>query len=64
MPEELPAQNARQGRWGRPVLFVLVAALILASVAWWGAEIYGYMIEPETTVGEPDNAPESVEEEG
>lgn len=64
MPEELPPQKARQGRRGRPVLIVLVAGLLLAAIAWGGAEIYGYMIEPETTVGEPDSVPGSVEDEG
>lgn len=42
----LPADKARQGRWGGRVLMVLIAALILAAVAWWAAEIYGVAIEP------------------
>ena len=61
MPKKLPEEQARQGRLGLPVLVVLAAALILAAVAWWGAEIYGVVIEPEQTIGEPDNTPESAE---
>lgn len=34
-------REARQGRLGRPVLIVLVAGLVLAIVAWFGAEIWG-----------------------
>jgi len=43
---KLPAEKARQGRWGGRVLMVLVGALILAAVAWWAVEIYGGAIEP------------------
>lgn len=35
------ATEARQGNYGRPVLFVLVCGLILALLAWTGAEIWG-----------------------
>lgn len=62
--KEMPEKKARQGRLGMPVLAVLVAALVLAAIAWWGAEIYGVLIEPEQTVGEPDSATESVEDAG
>lgn len=59
MNKELPEKKARQGRLGLPVLIVLVAGLILAAVAWWGAEIYGVFIETEQTMDpesvEPDN---------
>lgn len=41
MREKLPENKARQGRTGFPVLIVLIAGLILAAIAWWGAEIYG-----------------------
>lgn len=50
MNKELPEKKARQGRLGLPVLIVLVAGLILAAVAWWGAEIYGAFIETERTM--------------
>lgn len=43
----VPATKARQGRLGRRVLLVLVAALVLAAIAWWLAEIYGVAIEPD-----------------
>jgi hypothetical protein len=33
--------EARQGPLGRPVLMVLVASLVLALIAWAGAEIFG-----------------------
>jgi hypothetical protein len=48
-PVTLTATEARQGSWGRPVLYVLVCGLILAMVAWWGAEYYGTAIAPEGT---------------
>ena len=37
-PVTLTATEARQGSWGKPVLYVLVCGLILAMIAWWGAE--------------------------
>lgn len=40
------AVNARQGRAGVPVLAVLVAALVLALVAWGGAEWWGEATDP------------------
>lgn len=46
---ELTATEARQGSWGRPVLYVLVCALILAAIAWWAAEYYGTAIAPPVT---------------
>jgi flagellar basal body-associated protein FliL len=44
---ERNATEARQGSTGRPVLVVLIAALVLALVAWGIAEIYGFSIAPE-----------------
>ncbi len=38
---ELPATKARQGRAGRRVLTVLVAALVLAFIVWIPVEIWG-----------------------
>lgn len=35
------ATDARQGRAGRPVLLVLISGLILALLAWAGAEWWG-----------------------
>lgn len=42
-------QQARQGAWGRPVLIVLVVALILAAIAWAIAEFYGEQIDDNAT---------------
>lgn len=41
--------KARQGRWGSPVLVVLVVALVLAMIVWYGAEWYGAEIETPRT---------------
>jgi len=48
-PVTLTATEARQGSWGRPVLYVLVCGLILAAIAWWASEYYGAAIAPPTT---------------
>jgi len=48
-PVTLTATEARQGSWGKPVLYVLVCGLILAMIAWWGAEYYGSAIAPPNT---------------
>jgi len=47
-PVTLTATEARQGSWGRPVLYVLVCGIILAMIAWWAAEYYGSAIAPNT----------------
>ncbi|MGK9052151.1 hypothetical protein [Xaviernesmea oryzae] len=44
--EPMSATEARQGRWGMPVLMVLVAGLILAMLAWGGAEWWGEATAP------------------
>lgn len=36
-----PAEKARQGPRGRPVLIVLLAGLVFAAIAWTIAGIYG-----------------------
>lgn len=41
----VPTDKARQGKEGRPVLYVLVAALVLAMGAWAIAELYGEKID-------------------
>ena len=46
MPKTIPTDKARQGRWGRHLLIILVVGLILAFVAWGAAEVYGYWIRP------------------
>ena len=55
--KEVPATKAKQGLWGGQVLIVLVVALILAMVVWWGVEIYGGAIAPENPVGDPQTTP-------
>ncbi|MGE7370215.1 hypothetical protein ACQKKX_14280 [Neorhizobium sp. NPDC001467] len=44
--EPLPPTKARQGAKGTPVLMVLVAGLLLALVAWGGAEWWGAETAP------------------
>lgn len=48
MAKLISGQNARQGRWGSRVLFILIAALVLALVAWGAAEFYGESIDNST----------------
>jgi hypothetical protein len=45
----VPENKARQGRLGRPVLIILIAALLLALAAWGGVELYGEMIKTPAT---------------
>ena len=45
----IPEDKARQGRWGRHGLRILIAALLLAFAAWGAAEIYGELIKTDTT---------------
>lgn len=42
----LTPTEARQGRRGSPVLVVLIAGIVLAMVAWAGAEWWGQSTEP------------------
>jgi hypothetical protein len=45
MTKIIPENNARQGRWGWHGLRILIAALLLAFIAWGVAEIYGEKID-------------------
>ena len=47
----ISTDKARQGRSGRHVLMILVAALLLAAVAWGAAEFYGVAIAPSQPTG-------------
>lgn len=49
----LTPTEARQGALGRPVLYVLVVGLLLAMLAWAGAEFWGMSIDKQTPA---DNA--------
>lgn len=66
--EPLKATEARQGRSGSQVLMVLIAALVLAVIAWGAAEWWGESTAPpaeqtatppagDTTPANPDTAP-------
>lgn len=49
MTNNLPENKARQGPLGRPVLVVLIAALLLAILAWGIAEFYGVAIKTQSS---------------
>lgn len=51
MSRKIDAEDARQGKKGRPVLFVLILSLALALLVWALVEFYGGMIAPEEPVG-------------
>lgn len=52
MAKEITPQKARQGRRGSRVLLILIVSIILALLAWWGAEIYGEKIAKESPATE------------
>lgn len=56
MTRIIAQEKARQGRWGRHGLRILIAAMLLSFVAWGGAEIYGRMIDT-TVTAEPAPPP-------
>ena len=45
MTKIIPENKARQGGWGWHGLRILIAALLLAFIAWGVAEIYGQKID-------------------
>ncbi|MBS3650533.1 hypothetical protein KEU06_18105 [Pseudaminobacter sp. 19-2017] len=45
MAKEIRTDKARQAKTGRPVLIVLIVALLLAMVVWAGVEIWGEQID-------------------
>lgn len=49
MVKIIPENKARQGRWGWHGLRILIAALLLAFVAWGIAEIYGELTKTPAT---------------
>ena len=49
MVKIIPENKARQGRWGWHGLRILIAALLLAFVAWGIAEIYGELAKTPAT---------------
>jgi hypothetical protein len=40
----IKSEKAKQGRWGVPLLVILVIGMLLALVVWGGVEIYGEKI--------------------
>ena len=61
MTKTIDPNKARQGRSGWQVLVVLVCALLLVRVVWWGVGLYGEAIEPENPVGgAPSEQPAEV----
>lgn len=60
MTKKINERKARQGLLGMPVLAVLVGGLLLAFIAWGAVEIFGYMIAPETPIGDPQTTPGSA----
>lgn len=40
----IKSEKAKQGRWGIPVLVILIVGTLLALLAWGGMEIYGEKI--------------------
>jgi len=49
MTKIITEEKARGGRWGWHGFRILVAALLLAAIAWGAAEIYGEVIKSPTT---------------
>ncbi|RIY02140.1 hypothetical protein D3218_07555 [Aureimonas flava] len=47
---DLRTDKARQGRTGRPVLYVLIAGLALCLVVFIGLQIYGMSL-PDENIG-------------
>jgi hypothetical protein len=61
MPERLDPKRVRQGRKGRPVLLVLIAALVLAVIAWGAAELFGEATDPQNPAGEVETTEPGAE---
>jgi len=49
-PVRETAKEARQGPLGKPVLLVLLGGLLLAVIAWGGAELFGESTDNNATV--------------
>ena len=49
-------KEARQGPLGKPVLLVLIGGLLLAVIAWGGAELFGESTDNKATIAEPENS--------
>lgn len=51
MTKQVDPNKARQGRPGTRVLTILLSALILAMIVWWGVGLFGESIQPDDPVG-------------
>ena len=59
--KDVDPNKARQGRSGWNVFLVLVCALALALVVWFGVGLFGASIAPEEPVGgAPVEQPEEL----
>ncbi|MBL8576441.1 MAG: hypothetical protein JNK47_04385 [Mesorhizobium sp.] len=55
---ELPANKARQGRWGVHGFTILAVSLVLVGLVWMAVEFYGQAIDTESA-GAPATAVQS-----
>lgn len=62
MAKKLSPKRVRQGREGFPVLLVLVAALVLAGIAWGVAELFGVYFDRTQDVEVPQSTEYPIEE--
>lgn len=62
MANEVPTNKARQGRTGTHVLYILIAGLVLAGVAWGIAELYGKQAKSPSTQQPGQNSPAPASE--
>jgi hypothetical protein len=56
----LTSTEARQGRYGKPVFYVLACSLILAVIAWTAAEIWGEATDQDAS-GSVVDTPSQIE---
>lgn len=60
MTKIIPEQEAKQGRKGLRVLWILIIALVLAAIAWGAAEFYGESIDTTPPAGDTGSSPEQA----
>lgn len=62
MSEPLDGREARQGSRGRPMLYVLAAALVLSAIYFFGATMWSETY-PEETIQEETGTSDPIEED-